>query len=130
MKTPTDHPRHTSPPDPASSVDDTRDALGRGNRLSEGVETVMGRILSLLQGMAAQLERLEKARLQKESYTVAEAAERLGKSSWTVRQWCNRGQVPGAYKVGRGRGGEGEWRIPHEALIRLENFGPNEPSLN
>src|SRR5262245_41900611 len=69
------------------------------------------------------LERLFTTSVVKETYTVEEAAPRLGRSEWTVRQWCNKGQVLGAKKV-RGRGRKGEWRIPHEELLRLQNEGP------
>ncbi len=75
------------------------------------------------------LERLDRVEerldlsVEKESYTTEEAAERLGRTAWTVRQWCNLGQVHGAKKVcGKGRGGE--WRIPHQELVRLQNDGP------
>lgn len=57
-----------------------------------------------------------------ETYTVEQAAERLNRSEWTVREWCRLGQVPGARKV-HGRGRKGEWRIPHESLIRIKNEG-------
>jgi hypothetical protein len=60
---------------------------------------------------------------EKETYTVEEAASRLGRSPWTVRQWCNKQQVKGAVKV-HGKGRTGEWRIPHEELVRLQNEGP------
>lgn len=72
------------------------------------------------------LDRLEKAHslsVVKEAYTTEEAAEHLGRSEWTVRQWCNKGQVQGAYKV-RGKGRTGEWRLPHEALAELQAAGP------
>ncbi len=62
--------------------------------------------------------------VEKESYTVEDAAERLGRRPWTVRQWCNKGQVQGAYKV-RGKGRTGEWRIPHEGLVGLQSQGPS-----
>jgi hypothetical protein len=81
---------------------------------------------TLLKELINRMERIE-ARLalsvEKESYTVEEAAERLDRKPWTVRQWCNKGQVKGAYKV-HGKGRTGEWRIPHEELVRLQNRGP------
>lgn len=43
--------------------------------------------------------------------TVAGVAEKLGRRPSTVRAWCERGELPGAYKL-RGR----EWRIPRSAL--------------
>jgi hypothetical protein len=69
------------------------------------------------------LERLQKAQslsVVKESYTTEEVAERLGRAEWTVRQWCNKGKAEGAYKV-HGKGRTGEWRIPHEFIVRFQN---------
>lgn len=59
----------------------------------------------------------------RETYTVEQAAERIGRRPWTVRQWCNLGQVPGAMKK-RGRGKTGEWVLPHEVVLWLEREGP------
>lgn len=92
--------------------------------------------MDLLQAIHAQnrlilerLENLEKTQLltvRKESYTTAEVAERLhNRSEWTVRQWCNKGQAK-AKKV-RGRGRDGEWRLTHEELGRLQCEGPMAP---
>ncbi|HEX3147823.1 MAG TPA: helix-turn-helix domain-containing protein [Gemmataceae bacterium] len=81
---------------------------------------------TLFQALLERLDRLEQnlalAR-PKETYTTDEAAERLNRSPWTVRDWCNKGQVPGAYRV-KGKGRRGEWRIPHDVLVRVQNEGP------
>lgn len=72
------------------------------------------------------LDRIERAQTRsvvKEAYTTTEAAERLCRSEWTVRQWCNKGQVEGAYKV-HGKGRTGEWRLTHEAVANLQSKGP------
>jgi transposase len=79
-----------------------------------------------LEQQQVQLDRIEQSlalSVVKETYTTDEVAERLGRSAWTVRDWCNKGQVRGASKV-HGRGRQGEWRIPHEELVRLQNEGP------
>jgi Helix-turn-helix domain len=70
-----------------------------------------------------QLEKRLNLSVEKESYTVEQAGELLNRKPWTVRQWCNKGQVKGAYKV-HGKGRTGEWRILHEEIIRLQNNGP------
>lgn len=78
------------------------------------------------------LDRMERAQalsLTKEAYTTEEAAERLGRSEWTVRQWCNKGQVKGVYKV-RGKGRTGEWRLSHEAVLTLQTQGPATPGAH
>src|SRR5438132_14111742 len=95
-------------------------------RIARAVED---RIAPLLGAIVQRLERLEERlslSVVKESYTTEEAAERLGRSEWTVRQWCNKSQVKGAKKV-RGKGRTGEWRIPHDELVRLQNEGPLPP---
>lgn len=41
--------------------------------------------------------------------TIQEYAERVGKAPITIRQKCQRGNVPGAIKIGR------DWLIPENA---------------
>jgi excisionase family DNA binding protein len=65
------------------------------------------------------LAELKQERTAKELYSTAEAAEILGRSDYTVREWCRKGQTY-AVKSPNGRG----WLIPHEDLIRLRNEGP------
>ena len=87
---------------------------------------LMQRVVAQQQEILDRLERMERFQslsLVKESYTTGEAAERLGRSEWTVRQWCNKGQVKGATKV-RGKGRTGEWRLSHEAIVALQSEGP------
>jgi excisionase family DNA binding protein len=98
----------------------TRDIVDRLAR------AILNGLAPSLTDVRQRLERLEDCfamSVVKESYTTEEAAERLGRSDWTVRQWCNKGQVKGAKKV-RGKGRTGEWRIPHDELVRLQNEGP------
>jgi transposase len=83
-------------------------------------------MMLLLEQLPERLDRIEKSlalSVEKETYNTEEVAQRVGRAEWTVRQWCNKGQVPGAKKV-HGRGRQGEWRIPHEELVRLQNDGP------
>lgn len=104
--------------------------------MSQGISKTGIELLNLIaqqqETIIERLERLEKAHeltIQKEAYTTSEAAERLGRSEWTVRQWCNKNQIDGAHKI-RGKGRTGEWRIPHAALVRLHTEGPKAiPSL-
>jgi hypothetical protein len=88
------------------------------------------RLVELVTGMREQLDRVERRvglGVVKETYTTEEVAERISRSEWTVRQWCNKGQVRGR-KV-RGRGRQGEWRIPHDELVRVQNEGPLPPAV-
>jgi excisionase family DNA binding protein len=78
-------------------------------------------VLAMLARLDARLERVER-QLQlgvaREAYTVAQAAERLNLSAWTVRQACNKGRIHGT-KARNGR----DWRIPHDELVRVEAEG-------
>jgi excisionase family DNA binding protein len=85
-------------------------------------------ILERFDQQQEQLSRIEKrisSSVEKAAYTTQEAAEQLNLKKWTVMQWCNKGQAR-AKKV-HGRGRQGEWRISHEELIRLQSEGPMPP---
>lgn len=47
--------------------------------------------------------------------TVNDLAERMNRKPSTVRTWCERGELPGAYR-NRGR----EWRIPPSAVEAMQ----------
>jgi predicted ATPase with chaperone activity len=83
------------------------------------LEDLCGQILDRLDRM----ERNQEMAVVKNAYTTEAAAKRLGRSVWTVRQWCNKAQVRGAYKV-RGKGRTGEWRLTHDAVVELQSRGP------
>lgn len=54
--------------------------------------------------------------------TVEELAEKTGRSPSTVRAWCRRGELPGAYQLG------GSWRIPASAFAERQKAIDIEPS--
>ena len=58
---------------------------------------------------------------EREWFTVVEVAERLGKTPFTVREWCRNHRV-NASKTGN-RGGAGDWRIHRDEILRYENEG-------
>jgi len=56
--------------------------------------------------------------------TVAEVAERVRVSEWTVREWLRRGRLRGTRPGGTRLG----WRIPEQELERFLAAGyPTEP---
>src|SRR3954453_12471295 len=57
-----------------------------------------------------------------DKYSTAEAAKGLGKSEFTVREWCRLGRVR-AEKRPCGRGHSQEWSISHAELTRIRNEG-------
>lgn len=58
----------------------------------------------------------------KEWYSVDEVASRVGKASFTVREWCRHGRIR-AQKRSYKRGKSAEWMISHEELVRVQNQG-------
>jgi excisionase family DNA binding protein len=44
-------------------------------------------------------------------FSCAEVAEQLGRTPGTIRGWCARGEIPGAYRLNTR-----EWRIPRAGL--------------
>jgi hypothetical protein len=93
------------------------------DRIAKAVEDRLSTVMTAIVQCLERLEEQLSLSVVKESYTTEEVAERLGRAEWTVRQWCNKKQVTGAKKV-RGKGRSGEWRIPHEELLRLQSEGP------
>jgi hypothetical protein len=80
-------------------------------------------ILESLARIEAALAVLVQTRTVKEWYSTGEAAERLGRAEYTIREWCRLGRAQARKKpCGRGKGGE--WLISHAELERLCNEGP------
>jgi hypothetical protein len=79
------------------------------------IDDRLGRIEALLGALVEQ-------RTVKDWYSTAEVGAILGKSDYTVREWCRQGRVRASKRpVGRGR--SKEWIVCHEELIRLRNEG-------
>lgn len=77
------------------------------------------------------LERLEQPRETREAYSVEEVAKLLGKTSWTVRQWCRLGRINATKKHER-RGGAKLWSIAADEVQRIKDRGllPIDPGRN
>lgn len=65
---------------------------------------------------------LVQQRQVREHYSIADAAEYLGKAEFTVREWCRLGRV-NAEKRKSGRGRSAEWVLSHAELLRIEKEG-------
>jgi excisionase family DNA binding protein len=76
-------------------------------------------ILDKLEWIEEAIGRLLHQKAGKEWYTTAEVAEIVGKSDYTVREYCRKGQIK-AEKAPNGRG----WLVSHAELERLRNYGP------
>jgi Helix-turn-helix domain len=75
-----------------------------------------------LERIEAALASLAQQRVEKDWYSTAEAAELLGRSDWTVREWCRHGRV-NAKKRQCGRGSSQEWIMSRDELQRIRNHG-------
>jgi len=80
------------------------------------------RIIDLLGKLDSKLELLTRQRIVKEYYTVEEVATIMGKSNYTVREWCRLERVQAIKRI-TGRGNSFEWNIPHAELERVRNHG-------
>ena len=85
--------------------------------------------MSIHLNLAERLERIEtllhalvEQRVVKDWYTTTETAKILGKSEYTVREWCRLGRIH-ASKRQYARGAYPEWRISHDELTRIKNEG-------
>ena len=87
--------------------------------IQESLETIAQRLGRIEQRLEAQNGQ---AKFSKDWYTVAEAAELLGKASFTVREYCRNYRLR-AEKRERGRGRTTEWVISAEEIQRYMNEG-------
>jgi DNA-directed RNA polymerase specialized sigma24 family protein len=79
-------------------------------------------VLARLDRIEAALAELVRMRTVKDWYGTEEVAKILGKSEYTVREWCRLGRIKARKKpCGRGKGGE--WLVCHEELTRVKNEG-------
>jgi|SRR6516165_5635225 excisionase family DNA binding protein len=72
--------------------------------------------LAKLEAIEAGLQHLREEQTAKAWYGTAEVASLLGRSDYTVREWCRKHQIP-AEKTANGR----DWIVSHETLLRLKN---------
>lgn len=58
----------------------------------------------------------------REWHSVDEIAQLVGRSTFTVREWCRRGRIQAA-KKGSGRGAHAAWVVSHAELLRFQREG-------
>ena len=61
-------------------------------------------------------------------YKVRDAAEALSVQPRTIRDWINRGKLPGAYKV-PDNSQRSEWRIPADSIEGVRRRKSTEQAL-
>ena len=79
-------------------------------------------ILERLERIEVRLAILTEQRRVQDWYDTKTAATILGKSAYSVREWCRLGRVR-AEKRPCGRGTSKEWMISHEELERIKCEG-------
>jgi transposase len=79
-------------------------------------------LLVRLEHIETTLNLLAERQLVKDWYTTAEVAKIVGKSDFTVREWCRLHRVNGL-KKGSGRGKHQSWVIAHPELLRIQREG-------
>jgi len=79
-------------------------------------------ILERLERIETALSTLIEQRQVQEWYDTQTAAALLGKSAYTVREWCRLGRAR-AEKRSCGRGTSKEWMISHAELLRIKSEG-------
>ncbi len=90
--------------------------------IEEALVPLVERLDQIIELMAGERERQDDKDRQR--FTTAQAAKRLNKSSWTVRQWCALGQIR-AERIKLGRSGNRlEWRIDAAEVNRVAQDGP------
>jgi excisionase family DNA binding protein len=91
----------------------------------------MDEILSDLKLLIAEVRKtvLYSPDQQRTWFSIEEAAELLGKSPYTVREWCRAGRI-NARKTGEKRGSAEVWRISAQEMTRLREDGLLEPDFH
>ncbi len=90
--------------------------------LERAIRELRSFVGSRLARVEAALRELDPSLRDRQWYSVKDVARRLGKTEYTVREWCRQRRLL-AEKLDFGRGGQGEWRIGHDELLRLEREG-------
>jgi len=111
-----------SPDHPATPALQEAGTTGDANATSSGsFEADNEQLAALAVGVAEIKARLESQQqsqpVEKEWYTVKEAAEQTDYSAWTLRQACNTGRIEGE------KGVDGKWRVSHETIVAIRNHG-------
>lgn len=89
---------------------------------TERIEVALAGLTTRFAAIENNIAVLAQRQTVKEFYTTQDLCKMFGKAPYTVREWCRLGRIK-AKKIRASCGGECEWRIPHEELVRLQNDG-------
>jgi hypothetical protein len=92
---------------------------------------LMRQLAEIQATLAAVLAKLEHPPERRNGYTVEEVAALLGKTPYTVREWCRWGRVHATKRAER-RGGAELWSIAADEVARVKDEGllPPDPARN
>ena len=96
--------------------------LATANFVDEAVRDFRSRMDSIEAKLDELLAKSESATHTKEWYSPEEFGQLVGKTRYTVSEWCRLERI-NAQKAESGRGRNREWRISHEELKRYEREG-------
>ena len=82
----------------------------------------MNTVEERLERIESMLVTLVEQQTVRDWYSVDQAAQLLGKSAFTVREWARLGRIH-ANKRKSGRGAHASWVISHEELLRYQRDG-------
>ena len=86
------------------------------------MDEIIKRLDEIMAVIKAALALLTSQHQVQDWYDTTTAAKILGRSSYSVREWCRLGRVR-AEKRHCGRGTSKEWMISHEELMRIKSEG-------
>ncbi len=79
-------------------------------------------VIQRLDRIEEALKALVERQAVKDWYSTEEVGKALGKSEYTVREWCRQGRIC-AEKKGSGRGKYQSWVVSHAELLRVQREG-------
>ena len=86
--------------------------------MDDELREVLRSFESGLQSIDSRLRVIESRLTPQQAYPVEDVAQMTGYAVWTLRQACNQGRIPGAYKAS-----DRSWRIPHASLEGIQGHG-------
>ena len=104
----------------SGSTPDERDATQPSPTLLQQLARIEGKLDEIRRDSRAESD--SAAAKDRTHFTTAEVAKIIGRSEYTVREWCRLGRI-NSQRDSNGRGGYGSYRIPREELLRYQNEG-------
>lgn len=90
---------------------------------SDGLSSELMKMLIVrMERIEESMQRLLRNQTVQDYYSTGDIARLLGKSDFTIREWCRLRRVH-AEKRNCGRGNTREWMISHDELLRIQSEG-------